>query len=197
MPSLVERIGAAARAGVHLVQVRQPHLDGRRLLALVEQATAAVEGTDARIVVNDRVDVAFETRAHGVHLRGDSIPAPRVRAAARRRVVIGRSVHRPDEAIHVTRQGGLDYLIFGSVFASRLKPGVKAVGVGSLAAVCRSVVLPVLAVGGITLDRVDAVARKGAAGFAAIGMFADAPLAVLATLVHDASRAFDTPKRLS
>jgi thiamine-phosphate pyrophosphorylase len=192
--SLVERVGAAARAGVHLIQIRQPHLDGRALMSLVTQATAAVEGTRARIIVNDRTDVALETRAHGVHLRGDSVPASRVRSVAPRPLLIGRSVHAPDEAMRVARDGGLEYLIFGSVYPPRSKPSSRVAGPDMLGTVCRNVALPVLAVGGMTLDRLSPVARTGAAGFAAIGMFAETPLDALGALVQAAWQLFDTSK---
>jgi thiamine-phosphate pyrophosphorylase len=194
--SLLARVGAAAHAGVHLIQIRQPHLDGRALHALVERARSAVEGTRARIVVNDRVDVALAARAHGVHLRGDSMPAARVRAVMPPPALIGRSVHALDEAIDVAGDAALEYLIFGSVFAPRSKPGATVAGVEMLAAVCRRVALPVLAVGGISVDRLGEVARAGAAGFAAIGLFAEPSLDALDRVVSGAARAFDTPLRV-
>jgi thiamine-phosphate pyrophosphorylase len=195
--SLLARVGAAAHAGVHLIQIRQPHLDGRALHALAERARSAVEGTRARIVVNDRVDVALAARAHGVHLRGDSMPAARVRAVMPPSALIGRSVHALDEAIDVAGDAALEYLIFGSVFAPRSKPGATVAGVEMLAAVCRRVALPVLAVGGMSVDRLGEVARAGAAGFAAIGLFAEPSLDALDRVVAGAARAFDTPLRVS
>ena len=74
---LIERVGAAARAGVHLIQIRQPRLEARALARLVEHSVRAAKGTAARILVNDRVDVALTAGAHGVHLRGDSVSAAR------------------------------------------------------------------------------------------------------------------------
>ena len=191
--ALVERVGAAARAGVHLIQIRQPQFEGRALTRLVERSVLAARGTAARILVNDRVDVALASGAHGVHLRGDSMPAARVRAIAPRAFVIGRSVHAPDEAARAAREGHLDYLIFGTVFTSRSKPGVDAAGVDALAAACAASALPVLAVGGMTRLGLGAVARAGAAGFAAIGLFADGPLDAIRLVLQQASSAFDTP----
>ncbi len=80
-----------------------------------------------------------------------------------------------DEAKAVESAGGCDYLLFGTVFPSASKPADHPVaGVGALAAVCRGVRLPVLAIGGIAIDNADAVSAAGAAGIAAIGLFADA-----------------------
>lgn len=189
---LVQRIGSAARAGAHLIQIRQPRVEALALTRLVERARQAVAGTAARVLVNDRVDVALSAGAHGVHLRSESMPAARVRAIAPAGFVIGRSVHAVAEALAVEREGGLDYLLFGTVFATDSKPGLAPAGVERLAAVCAAVSLPVLAIGGMTVSSLAPVARTGAAGFAAIGLFAGAAVEALPQLVAAARSAFDT-----
>jgi thiamine-phosphate diphosphorylase len=170
---VVARVRAAARAGVHLVQVRERDMDGRRLAELVRACLAAVRGAPARVLVNDRLDVALATGAHGVHLRAGSMPAGRVRRLAPRGFLIGRSVHNPDEANAASREGSVDYVIFGTVWPTSSKPGRAAAGIGALAAAVAASSLPVLAVGGVTEARAEDVARAGAAGIAAIGLFGD------------------------
>lgn len=182
----------AARSGVHLVHIRQPDYEAGALTRLVEEATDAVRGTRARVVVNDRLDIALAAGAHGVHLRGDSIPAPRVRPFAPAGFIVGRSVHAAEEAQRVAGEGGLDYLIFGTVFSTPSKPEQRGTGLAPLAAACAGLPLPVLAIGGMTKDRLGAVARSGAAGFAAINLFADCDPASLVAIVERAARAFDT-----
>jgi thiamine-phosphate pyrophosphorylase len=194
---LIERLTAAAHAGVQLVQVRQPQLDGLTLTRLVERAVRAVAGTPARVIVNDRVDVAIAAGAHGVHLRGDSVPAARVRAIVPPAFVIGRSIHTSNEAVTAERAGGLDYLVFGTVFATASKPGVAPAGVERLAEVCAAVALPVLAIGGIAAGTMAAVARAGAAGFAGIGLFSDARIETIPDTIARCIAAFDTPGGLS
>jgi thiamine-phosphate pyrophosphorylase len=194
---LIDRIAAAARAGVHLVQVRQPRLEGLAATRLVGRAVQAVAGTPARIVVNDRADVAIAAGAHGVHLRGDSMPATRVRAIAPPAFIIGRSIHTSTDAVAAERMGALDYLIFGTVFATRSKPGVAPAGVDRLAEVCAAVSLPVLAIGGVTAGTMAAVAGAGAAGFAAIGLFTDATIEAMPGTIARCVAAFDTPGALS
>jgi thiamine-phosphate diphosphorylase len=189
--ALVDRIHAAARAGVHLVQIRQPGFEAGSLTRLVENALRAVEGTPTRVLVNDRLDVALAVGAHGVHLRGDSIGAPRVRGVAPAAFLIGRSVHAPSEAEHVAREGSLDYLICGTVFNTASKPNVQVAGVDALARACAAVPLPVIAIGGITLERLGAVAGAGAAGFAAINLFAECAVDSLPSIVKRAARAFE------
>ena len=192
---LVACVGRAAAVGVHLVQLREKDLEGRALQRLAARCVEAVRGTPTRVLVNDRLDVALAAGAHGVHLPSTGIPAARIRLLVGPGFLIGRSVHNVDEATRVVGAGGLDYLVFGTVFASGSKPGISPAGVDTLRAVASSVAVPVLAIGGVTLDRVPAVARNGAAGIAAIGLFADMAAhgaERLQTMVQEASLAFDT-----
>lgn len=188
---LLERIGAAARAGVRLIQIRQVEMDGGALSRLVRRAVEVVQRTGARVLVNDRVDVALAVGAHGVQLRGTSVAASRVRAVAPDGFVIGRSVHSPEEASRAALDGGLDFLVFGTVFDSGSKPGVAPAGTTRLAATCQAVSLPVLGVGGMTPSRMLEVAAAGAAGFAAIGLFAETPTVQFPDLIRKANAAFD------
>lgn len=170
--ALVARAAGAARAGVDLIQLREPGLDGRRLLALTRDLAAAVLGTGARLVVNDRLDVALAGGAAGVHLRGDSYGAAEVRRLAPAGFLVGRSVHSEADAVRAEADGGCDYLIFGTVFESPGKPpGHPVAGLDALRRVCARVRLPVLAIGGMRVAAAAAVRDAGAAGIAGIGLF--------------------------
>ncbi len=188
---LVARVGAAARAGVHLIQVRERDLDGRALVELVRACLSAVRATSTRVLVNDRVDVALAAGAHGVHLRANSMPGGRARAVAPPGFLIGRSVHSVDDVRAVAVDAGADYVVFGTVWPTPSKPGRSPAGLTALAEAVRASSLPVLAVGGVTEIRVGDVARAGAAGVAAIGLFgeteaSDAALAgVVRRLTHN------------
>jgi thiamine-phosphate pyrophosphorylase len=169
--ALVRRVRAAAVEGVHLVQIREPDLDGGPLTRLVTACVDAVRGTRARVLVNDRFDVAVATGAHGVHLRGDSFPASRIRACAPPGFLIGRSVHSVSDAVAAAEGDAVNYLIFGTVFESRSKPDRPAAGLRELSAVACATRLPVLAIGGMTSGGIADVMRAGAAGVAGISMF--------------------------
>jgi thiamine-phosphate diphosphorylase len=191
---LIHRVALAARAGVHLIQIREHDLADGALLTLVARAVDAVRGTRARILVNDRLDVAIAAGAHGVHLRGDSAPARRVRTCAPPAFVIGRSVHSCEEIARVAEEGGLDYVLFGTVFPTASKLGHAGAGIaGVAAAVDAAGGLPVLAIGGMTLRTVGPLARTGCAGFAAIGQFADVPEERLTATVTAALGAWENP----
>lgn len=171
-PVLNDRFLAAARAGVDIIQIRDPAGDAAPLLRAARQAVEAARGTAARVVVNDRLDVALAAGAHGIHLRGDSFAAPEARRLAPAGFLVGRSVHSEAEAAEAARAGGCDYLLFGTVFESGSKPpGHRPAGAGALRAVCGAVDLPVLAIGGITEETAGTAMRAGAAGVAGIGIF--------------------------
>jgi thiamine-phosphate diphosphorylase len=191
---LIHRMALAALAGIHLIQIRERDMADGALLALVVRAVEAVRGTRTRILVNDRLDVAIAAGAHGVHLRGDSTPARRARSAVPRGFLIGRSVHSSEEIAQVSNEGGLDYLLFGTVFATASKPGRPATGIaGLVGAVDAAKGLPVLAIGGMTAGTAGQLARTGCAGFAAIGQFADVPEEQLTATVTAALGAWDNP----
>ena len=188
--ALVRRVAAASRAGVPLVQVREPGLDGRRLAQLVRRCLMAVDPARTRVVVNDRLDVALATGAHGVHLREDSVPASRVRPHVPPAFLVGRSVHSAQGAREASRSGAVDYLIAGTVFPSSSKPGGPTIGVAGLADVVSASTLPVLAIGGITADNAGVVAASGASGVAAIDLFAVTDEDALTETVARAQAAF-------
>jgi thiamine-phosphate diphosphorylase len=142
-------------------------------------------------VVNERVDVAMAAGAHGVHLRSDSLPVARVRDITPPGFLVGRSVHDLRAAVRAAHEGA-DYVLFGTVFESGSKPGRRPAGVDALAEVAAAVTIPVLALGGITPSRAGEVARAGAAGVAAIGLFADASPDAVAEVVDRLTREFDS-----
>jgi thiamine-phosphate pyrophosphorylase len=194
---LRRQIADAAEAGVDLVQIREPDLPAGELCRLVADAVILTRGTATRVVVNDRLDVALAAGADGVHLRSGSFAASRARALAPLGFLVGRSVHGADEARAAAEQGCVDYLIAGTVFPSRSKAaGSTSIGVPGLADVVMAAHVPILAIGGITLETAPDAARAGAAGVAAIGFFIlpGGATAGLAGPVEALRRVFDSSR---
>jgi thiamine-phosphate pyrophosphorylase len=185
-PALAAVIRRAAEAGVDWIQIREKDLDARALAGLVRLALAETRATGARIVVNDRLDVALAAGAAGVHLGGASLPVEMVaewrRAANREQFLIGVSCHSPDAA-HAAERGGADYLFFGPVFATPSKAAFgPPQGIERLREVCRAVKIPVLAIGGVTPENSARCLEAGAAGIAAIRLFQESPDVAAAVL---------------
>jgi thiamine-phosphate pyrophosphorylase len=197
---VLDQVREAAASGIDLVQIRERDLGAAALAALVTDAVRATRGTRTRILVNDRFDVALASGADGVHLRADSIPAGAVRRLAPRPFLIGLSVHTAEEA----RAAGdeVDFLVAGTVFPTASKPDVdRFLGVDGLRSVCEGAMAPVLAIGGVTADRLDAIASAGGAGVAGIGWFDGAvPLKSIAEAValrFDRSKAASYHRQVS
>lgn len=167
---LVEQARRAAGVGVDLIHIRERDLGGASLAALVSDLVAVTRGSTTRVVVNDRIDVVLVSGADGVHLRGDSVSVVAARRLVPPPFLVGRSVHTVQEA----SAADADYLIAGTVFPSAAKPGAaELLGLDGLRAIVSASAVPVLAIGGITPDRIADVLAAGAAGIAAIGLFID------------------------
>jgi thiamine-phosphate pyrophosphorylase len=173
--ALLEKIRNAAAAGIDWIQIREKNLETRALADLVRLAVAASRDTHTKILVNDRLDVALATSAAGVHLGETSLPVETVaewrRSAGRAEFLIGASCHSL-EAAQKAESSGADCIFFGPVFATPSKAAFGAPqGIERLREVCRSARIPVLAIGGITVENAHSCFAVGAAGVAAIRVF--------------------------
>jgi len=173
--NLLAKIRAAMAVGVDWVQIREREMPARELLALAKAAVGAREG-DARILVNDRLDVALAAGAAGVHLGGASAPAREVvrwlrETNAPAKILVGVSCHNLEEA-RSAEDAGASYVFFGPVFDT---PSKKLYGppqgIARLAKICSAVSIPVIAIGGVNEGNGAECLRAGAAGIAAIRMF--------------------------
>lgn len=182
--TLLLKIEAAAAAGVDWIQIREKDLSGRDCALLTREALQRATKSQAsgaartRIVVNDRLDVALTENASGVHLGEKSLPVAEAKRLVAKRgerngFIIGVSCHSLEAARSAERDGAA-YLFFGPVFATPSKATFgEPQGLERLAAVCREFSIPVLAIGGITLENASACFAAGAAGIAAIRLFQD------------------------
>jgi thiamine-phosphate pyrophosphorylase len=172
--ALLTRLECAAAAGATMIQIRERQFADRELLTFAREIVETVRPHGCLVTLNERTDIALAAGAGGVHLKSDSPSASDVRRIVPAQFLIGRSVHSVEEAVTTAAAGGCDYLLFGTVFPSASKPTDHPIaGIDALERVCRSVSLPVMAIGGISVERARALAGSGAAGIAAISLFAE------------------------
>jgi thiamine-phosphate pyrophosphorylase len=166
--AIVESASAGLRAapGATILQLRAPALDAR---AFEHEAAELVASSPIPVLVSARCDVALAIGAAGVNLPERDIAVADARALLGDRL-LGRSVHSVDAAIQAERDGA-DFVIFGPVWSSASHPQGPAAGVQALADVSHAVAIPVLAIGGVTRERILECRDAGAAGYAAIGLF--------------------------
>ena len=176
--ALLAKIGEASRAGVDLIQLRETDLSTRDLAALARATIQAVRENSAepltRLLINSRSDVAIACGADGVHLRSDDISASDVRkiwidAGNSSHPLVSVSCHTVAEVTGAASEQA-DFAIFAPVFEKKDSPATKAAGLNQLHEACRQKI-PVLALGGVTLENALGCIEDGAAGIAAIRLF--------------------------
>jgi thiamine-phosphate pyrophosphorylase len=188
--ALCEKVRAAFAAGVDYVQVREKDMEGGPLAKLVEELARMPEKFGrptgsrraARLLVNDRLDVARTCGADGVHLPADSLPVAAVRKWVGQDWIIGVACHSVEE-VERAAEAGADHVLVAPVFDTASKPGMKPMGLERFAEICRRAPIPVFALGGVTPENARACLAAGAAGLAGIRLFQQAP--DLMTLCRD------------
>lgn len=154
----------AVQDGVEMIQIREKDLSSRELFDLVCRIRDLAAGSNTRVLVNDRLDVALAAGVDGVHLPAAGLPPGCVRPLV---AVLGVSTHTVQEAVDAEKAGA-DFVVFGPVFDS---PGKTAVGLEPLRTLASLVKIPVLAIGGVTTTNAEQALQAGAAGIAGIRLF--------------------------
>jgi thiamine-phosphate pyrophosphorylase len=198
---LLDKISEAASEGIDYVQLREKDLFARDLESLAREAMRIISQqkklpTDhrplaTRLLINSRTDISLATNADGVHLPADDISPQEVRAAwqetcgrerlARElsppRPLIAVSCHSPEEIAQAAANAAT-IAVFGPVFEKKNAPGTTPAGLNALREACRAKI-PVLALGGVTLQNARSCLQAGAAGIAGIRLFQETDIAAI------------------
>jgi len=171
---LLQVVEAALQGGVDAVQLREKDLAARELHALASELSVLCRRHGARLLINDRIDVALAVGADGVHLPGGSFTPADARAVLGPQALIGASTHNLEQAQRAAA-GGADFIVFGPIFDTPAKRQYGApVGLQALGVVTEKVTLPVLAIGGIMGERVESVRQHRVYGVAVISAILEA-----------------------
>ena len=172
---LLAFVRAATIARISLIQLREKQLRPRVLYELAARAAEITSGTQTRLLVNDRADIARAAGADGVQLATQSLPPQTIRQTFGEDFLIGVSTHTLTEA-RAAREDGADFAVFGPIFDTPSKRAFgPPLGLDALRAAAHTLApFPLVAIGGITLDNVAAVLHASASGIAAIRLFAEA-----------------------
>jgi len=160
------RDGLKAAGRATIIQVRAPQANAREIAG---EATSLIASSPVSVVVSSRCDIVLAAGGAGVNLPENDIPTAAARRLLHERLV-GRSVHSLETALRAEDEGA-DYVIFGPVWPSPSHPGSPPAGIEMLARVCHALRIPVLAIGGVTEERITQSHEAGAAGYAAISLF--------------------------
>ena len=166
-----EQVARLSRGGASLIQLREKNLSPREFYREAEQALLVARDCGARIIINDRVDIALALGADGVHLGQEDLDAESARRLLGEAAIIGFSTHNIEQAIEAARQP-LDYLAIGPIFSTTSKENPDPeIGLETLRRVRAALprALPLVAIGGITRTNARAALEAGADVVAVIG----------------------------
>lgn len=170
-PRLIDAVRGAVSGGANMVQLRERGLAGRDLLSLALELRRITHDR-ALLIVNERVDIAIASGADGVQLGEQSMSISAAKYVCGDRLLIGRSVHDMYGAQDAERDDA-DFLIAGTIFASRSHPGMGAAGTALISEITGNVSTPTLGIGGVTPSNAAGVIAAGAIGVAVIGAILD------------------------
>jgi thiamine-phosphate pyrophosphorylase len=167
--SHVELAEKILEGGCQLLQLR---MKGEKDISKVKKSAEAILELKKKFpftfILNDYVELAAALPVDGIHVGQDDLPIPVTRQIVGPDKIIGYSSHSPEEAI-AAEKAGADYVALGAIFPTQTKgPGHPVQGVETLRRVVKSVKIPVVAIGGISLDNLDSVLKAGASAFAVI-----------------------------
>jgi thiamine-phosphate pyrophosphorylase len=157
----------ALRGGAAVIQWRDKQRDKGDQLPALRALRDLCDRYVAILIVNDHVDVALAAQAGGVHVGQHDLPVADVRAMVPSDFIIGCSTNNPDEA-RAAQQNGADYVAVGRVFPSTTKAETRDASPETVRSVKSAVSIPVVAIGGITIDNIDQVIEAGADAAAVI-----------------------------
>lgn len=161
-------VQCAVEAGVEIVQYRQKDASTKDLFSEARELQRICRGTSTRFIINDRIDIALAINADGVHVGQDDMPYDSTRKLLGPNKIIGVTVHDIREAAEAERMGA-DYLGVSPIFATGTKPDAgKPAGITLIEEVKRTAKIPLVAIGGITLDNAPGVIEAGADAICAI-----------------------------
>jgi thiamine-phosphate pyrophosphorylase len=173
-PAALDAVAAAVAAGAPVVQVRHKDCTDRALYEFAARVVEVCAPAGATCIVNDRVDVAVAVGAAGTHLGGDDLPVAAARRVAGPGHLLGGTARNPEQGRQLVAAGA-DYLGVGPVYRTTTKMGLPdPMGPAGIAAVAEVVEVPVIAISGVTSERVGELLAAGAWGVAVVGAISGA-----------------------
>ena len=174
--SFLEQVEAALRGGATCIQLREKELDREAFLAEAKEIKVLCARYHVPFIINDNVELALEVDADGVHVGQEDMDARDVRSLIGNDKILGVTAKTVEQAL-CAQQAGADYLGSGAVFGSATKTNAKPMSRELLQTICQSVIIPVVAIGGIHKGNINTLAGTGIQGAAVVsGIFAAADI---------------------
>lgn len=160
-------IEEALKGGVTMLQLREKNATGREFLEKAVKLRSLTKKYNVKFIINDRVDIAMLCDADGIHVGQSDIAADKVRRLIGKNKIIGVSARTVEEAMKA-KENGADYLGVGAMFTTTTKLDAKSVTINKLSEIKNEVNLPIVAIGGITLDNINKLKQCNIDGYAVV-----------------------------
>lgn len=165
--TLLNIIQKAVAGGVDIVQLREKFSDGKLFYEKALAVKQVLHKMRVPLIINDRVDIALAIGADGVHLGQSDLPLPAVKKIIPESMIVGISAANLEEALEAERNGA-DYIGVGALFSTASKQDAEVLPEGMLDKICQQVTIPVIAIGGITAERMITLSNIRISGVAVV-----------------------------
>lgn len=164
---LTDDLEKAILGGVTIIQLREKNLNNEEFINIAYDVKKLCQKYNIPLIINDNLEVALAVDSDGIHIGQDDIPASIVRKKIGAHKILGVSVHNIEEAIQA-RHDGADYVGVGAIFPTETKNDATNVTLDKLQKICDNIDIPVVAIGGITIDNISKLKNISISGVAVV-----------------------------
>lgn len=164
---LTDDLEKAILGGVTIIQLREKKLTNEEFINIAKDVKKLCQKYDIPLIINDNLEVALAVDSDGIHIGQDDLPALIVRKQIGTNKILGVSVHNLEEALQAKRDGA-DYVGVGAIFPTETKNDATNITLDKLQEICSNIDIPVVAIGGITIDNVSKLKNINIAGVAVV-----------------------------
>ena len=167
LESFLEKIETACRSGVTIVQLREKNLTTNQYYQLAKQVKEITDAYQVPLIIDDRLDVCLAVDSAGLHIGDDELPVSVARQVLGPEKILGVTAKTVKRALEA-EEGGANYLGTGAIFPTTTKENAPITLISTLKTICQRVVIPVVAIGGLTSENIDQLIGTGIAGVAVV-----------------------------
>lgn len=167
LENFLEKVEAACRSGVTIIQLREKNLTTNQYYQLAKQVKEITDAYQVPLIIDDRLDICLAVDAAGLHIGDNELPVSVARKVLGPEKILGVTAKTVKRALEAETSGA-DYLGTGAIFPTRTKENAPITLISTLKTICQTVAIPVVAIGGLTSENIDQLVDTGIAGVAVV-----------------------------
>lgn len=167
LENFLEKVEAACRSGVTIIQLREKNLTTNQYYQLAKQVKEITDAYQVPLIIDDRLDVCLAVDAAGLHIGDDELPVSVARKVLGPEKILGVTAKTVKRALEAETSGA-DYLGTGAIFPTTTKENAPITQISTLKTICQTVAIPVVAIGGLTSENIEQLIGTGIAGVAVV-----------------------------